>query len=82
MDDEVEEKEDPHAKTDLRVMDDEPQHMMDIFNIIQFPVFKKIEKEHTAIKSIYDEDEDAEELKQLCPTGVYDIEDLGKKGSK
>ena len=35
--------------------------MMDIFNIIQFPVFKKIEKEHTAIKSIYDEDEDAEE---------------------
>jgi len=26
--------------------------------------------------------EDAEELKKLCPTGVYDIEDLGgKKGS-
>lgn len=22
------------------------------------------------------------ELKNLCPTGVYDIEDLGKKGSK
>lgn len=27
-------------------------------------------------------DEDAVELKNLCPTGVYDIEDLGgKKGS-
>jgi DNA-directed RNA polymerases I and III subunit RPAC1 len=27
--------------------------------------------------------DDAEELKKLCPTGVYDIEDLGgKKGSK
>jgi DNA-directed RNA polymerase alpha subunit len=27
--------------------------------------------------------DDAEELKRLCPTGVYDIEDLGgKKGSK
>ena len=27
-------------------------------------------------------DEDAVELKKLCPTGVFDIEDLGKKGSK
>ena len=27
-------------------------------------------------------DQDAVELKNLCPTGVYDIEDLGKKGSK
>lgn len=26
--------------------------------------------------------EDAEELKKLCPTGVFDIEDIGKKGSK
>lgn len=26
--------------------------------------------------------EDAVELKNTCPTGVFDIEDLGKKGSK
>lgn len=26
--------------------------------------------------------QDAEDLKKLCPTGVFDIEDLGKKGSK
>jgi DNA-directed RNA polymerase I and III subunit RPAC1 len=26
--------------------------------------------------------EDAVELKNICPMGVFDIEDLGKKGSK
>lgn len=27
-------------------------------------------------------DDDAVELKKLCPTGVFDIEDLGKKGKR
>ena len=26
--------------------------------------------------------EDAEELKQLCPMGVFDIEDIGKQSKK
>ena len=26
--------------------------------------------------------EEAQELKNLCPMGVFDIEDIGKKGSK